>query len=165
MDEQNFGEHFSSSGILDGTGPAANNPVGLLSHFPENNPVQASRPPQASVDSAMMPVYEPLEDPKLDLTPVCAKITVFPAPLLDPAESEVLRTRWNEVQAKFVDEPGFSVKKADALVSEVIARITSILVEEYNSLQGQWHQSNDVSTEELRTVLQHYRSFFNRMVD
>ena len=165
MDGQNFGEHFSSSGILDGTGLAASNPVGLLNPLPESNPQQPSRPPQAAEDSASVPVYETLEDPDLDLTPVRGKITVFPAPLLDPVESEVLRTRWNKIQAKFVDDPRSAVQLADGFVSDVVTRITSILAEEHSSLERRWVSSNDASTEELRVLLQQYRSFFNRLVD
>ena len=84
--------------------------------------------------------------------------------LLDREESEHLRTRWNEIQGKFVDEPRSAVQQADALVSEVIEKITKIFVNEHSSLEGQWNQGNDVSTEDLRKALQHYRSFFNRLV-
>jgi hypothetical protein len=86
------------------------------------------------------------------------------AALLDHQESENLRTRWNEIQGKFVDEPRSAVQEADALVSEVVEKITMMFVNEHSSLESQWNQGNDVSTEELRKALQHYRSFFNRLV-
>jgi hypothetical protein len=35
---------------------------------------------------------------------------------------------------------------------------------EHDTLEGQWKQGNDVSTEDLRKALQHYRSFFKRLV-
>jgi hypothetical protein len=35
---------------------------------------------------------------------------------------------------------------------------------EHSSLEGQWKEGNDVSTEDLRKALQRYRSFFNRLV-
>ena len=84
--------------------------------------------------------------------------------LLDREESEHLRTRWNEIQGKFVDEPRSAVQQADALVTEVIEKITKMFVNEHSSLESQWNQDNDVSTEDLRKALQHYRSFFNRLV-
>ncbi len=84
--------------------------------------------------------------------------------LLDHEESEHLRTRWNEIQGKFVDEPRSAVQQADTLVSEVIEKITQMFANEHSSLEGQWNQGNDVSTEDLRKALQHYRSFFNRLV-
>ena len=86
------------------------------------------------------------------------------AALLDREESEHFRTRWNEIQGKFVDEPRSAVQQADALVSEVIEKITQMFASEHSSLEGQWNQGNDVSTEDLRKALQHYRSFFNRLV-
>lgn len=84
--------------------------------------------------------------------------------LLDREESEHLRTRWNEIQGKFVDEPRSAVQQADTLVSEVIEKITQMFANEHSSLEGQWNQGNDVSTEDLRKALQRYRSFFNRLV-
>jgi len=84
--------------------------------------------------------------------------------LLNREESEHFRTRWNEIQGKFVDEPRAAVQQADALVSEVIAQITAIFANEHSVLEGQWNQGNDVSTEDLRKALQSYRSFFNRLV-
>jgi hypothetical protein len=86
------------------------------------------------------------------------------ASLLNREESELLRTRWNEIQGKFVDEPRAAVQLADGLVSEVIEKITQMFTNEHSSLESQWKQGNDVSTEDLRKALQHYRSFFNRLV-
>jgi len=84
--------------------------------------------------------------------------------LLEREESEHFRTRWNEIQGKFVDEPRSAVQQADGLVTEVIEKITQMFVNEHGSLESQWNQSNDVTTEDLRQALQHYRSFFNRLV-
>jgi Na+/phosphate symporter len=84
--------------------------------------------------------------------------------LLNREESEHFRTRWNEIQGKFVDEPRSAVQQADALVSEVIEQITQMFAKEHSSLEGQWKQGNEVSTEDFRKALQRYRSFFNRLV-
>ncbi len=86
------------------------------------------------------------------------------AALLTHEDSEQLRTRWNEVQGKFVDEPRSAVQQADTLVAEVIDKITAMFVKEHSSLEAQWKEGKDVSTEDLRKALQHYRSFFNRLV-
>lgn len=83
---------------------------------------------------------------------------------LTPAEAEYLRTRWNNIQGKFVDEPGSAVIQADALITEVIEKITQPFADEHTALKSQWRDGNDVSTEDLRQILQHYRSFFNRLV-
>ena len=47
---------------------------------------------------------------------------------------------------------------------KVIEQITHMFDNEHSSLEGQWNQGNDVSTEDLRKALQHYRSFSNRLV-
>jgi hypothetical protein len=86
------------------------------------------------------------------------------AALLNREESEHFRTRWNEIQSKFVDEPRSAVQQADALVSEVVGQITQMLANEHSSLGSQWNQRDDVTTEDLRKALQRYRSFFNRLV-
>jgi hypothetical protein len=86
------------------------------------------------------------------------------APQSDHEESEHFRALWNEVQGQFVDEPHTAVQQADALVSEVIVQITQMFNNEHTSLEGQWKQGNDVSTEDLRKALQHYHAFFNRLV-
>ena len=87
-----------------------------------------------------------------------------PAVLLNHEQSEHFRTRWNEIQGKFVDEPRSAVQQADALVSDVVEQITQMFANEHSSLEAQWNQGNDVSTEDLRKALQRYRSFFNRLV-
>jgi hypothetical protein len=84
--------------------------------------------------------------------------------LFSHEESESFRIRWNEIQAKFVDEPRSSVQQADLLVSEVVEKITQTFTRERNLLESQWNQGNDVTTEDLRKVLQHYRTFFNHLV-
>jgi hypothetical protein len=86
------------------------------------------------------------------------------AALLNSKESEDLRVRWNDIQGRFVDEPRTSVQQADALVTEVVEKIIQMFAEEHDSLESQWNQGTDVSTEDLRMALQHYRSFFNRLV-
>jgi len=63
-----------------------------------------------------------------------------------------------------VDEPRSAVQQADALVSDVIDKITEMFSNEHGSLEEQWKEGKDVSTEDLRQALQHYRSFFNRLV-
>lgn len=84
--------------------------------------------------------------------------------LLDSGDAEKLRARWNEIQAKFVDEPRASVTEADELVSETIQHILQRFHDEISSLEKQWKQGEEVSTEDLRQVLQQYRSFFKNLV-
>ena len=84
--------------------------------------------------------------------------------VLNHEESLHFRTRWNDIQARFVDEPRPAVEQADALVSDVVAQISQMFAAEHNTLESRWNQGNEVSTEDLRQALQHYRAFFNRLV-
>jgi hypothetical protein len=86
------------------------------------------------------------------------------APLLADEDAGGFRSRWNEIQVRFVDEPRGSVQKADGLVAEMMERLTQMFSEERTRLESQWERGDDVSTEDLRMALQRYRSFFERLV-
>lgn len=87
-----------------------------------------------------------------------------PVALLTPEDSQHFRTTWNEVQGKFVDEPRSAVQQADALVSEVIQQLTQMFADKHTSLESQWKEGSEVSTEDLRQAFLRYHSFFNRLV-
>src|SRR5512133_3249393 len=63
--------------------------------------------------------------------------------LINREESDHFRTRWNEIQGKFVDEPRAAVQQADALVSEVIGQLTQMFANEHTSLEGQWKEGKE----------------------
>jgi hypothetical protein len=85
-------------------------------------------------------------------------------PLLDEAESQQLRSRWDAVQTGFVDEPRQAVEQADQLVAEAMKRLAEVFATERNSLEEQWSRGNEVGTEELRVALRRYRAFFDRLL-
>jgi hypothetical protein len=85
-------------------------------------------------------------------------------PLLERGESESFRGRWNEIQAGFVDHPRQVVEQADALVADLMQRLSAQFGEERSRLEGQWDRDEDVSTEDLRVALTRYRSFFERLL-
>jgi hypothetical protein len=85
-------------------------------------------------------------------------------PLFAGNESDDFRRRWTDIQAAFVDEPRQAVEKADSLVAEAIKRLAEIFARERSTLEQQWAQGSDVSTEDLRVALQRYRSFFDRLL-
>jgi hypothetical protein len=74
------------------------------------------------------------------------------------------RTRWEAIQTGFVDQPRAAVEQADALVSQLVARLTEVFTRERSTLEGQWTKGDDVSTEDLRIALTRYRSFFHRLL-
>ena len=85
-------------------------------------------------------------------------------PLLPSDQSERFTSRWQEIQAGFVDEPQQSVEQADALVADLMQRLAAIFSDEREQLEAQWAQGDDVSTEDLRVALMRYRSFFDRLL-
>jgi hypothetical protein len=84
--------------------------------------------------------------------------------LLPTDQNERFTTRWEEIQAGFVDEPQKSVEEADSLVSDLMQRVTNGLSSERERLEKQWAAGDDVSTEDLRVALTRYRTFFDRLL-
>lgn len=95
---------------------------------------------------------------------VAAEPAVEEEPLLGAEEAEVFRSRWQAIQAEFVDDPQDAVHGADALVAEVMQTLATSFSSHKEVLQGQWGRGEEVATEDLRLALQHYRSFFNRLL-
>ncbi len=87
-----------------------------------------------------------------------------PAPLLPQNDVQTLRSQWTDIQAGFVDKPRESVESADALVANVMQRLAESFNSERTRLEKQWSGGGDPSTEDLRLALQHYRSFFDRLL-
>jgi hypothetical protein len=85
--------------------------------------------------------------------------TLFPAD-----QTGVFRTRWNDIQTGFVDEPRDAVKQADGLVAEVIQKLAASFAEERSKLEKQWDTGSNVSTEDLRLAVRRYRSFFDKLL-
>jgi hypothetical protein len=160
-------EQYSTSDFVERTDQDMNNPAVTSDPFAEK-----ALNHEAPIGGAVN-VASPMDEKIVAQAPMGEAITKespidtnagSSTALLNREESEHFRTRWNEIQGKFVDEPRAAVEQADALVSEVIEQITQMFANEHSSLEGQWNQDNDVSTEDLRKALQHYRSFFNRLV-
>ncbi|WP_328419163.1 hypothetical protein [Streptomyces sp. NBC_00443] len=84
--------------------------------------------------------------------------------LLTPEDEEGFRTRWEHVQAKFVDDPRDAVHTADALVADVMQKLATTFADHKQELEGQWNRGEQANTEDLRQALRHYRSFFNRLL-
>jgi hypothetical protein len=100
-------------------------------------------------------------EPRTASTPSAAEPT---APLFSPEEARNFQSRWDTIQVGFVDEPRRVVEQADGLVAEVIQRLAQIFADERAKLEGQVKRGDNVSTEDLRQALRHYRSFFTRLL-
>lgn len=150
MTTEYVSEDLNTPDIVEGTEDDMHNPVdttiadetGASRSIPDKAPEVVSFPHEAAVVTKDEPAVA----------------------LINCEESDHLRTRWHEIQGKFVDEPRSAVQEADALVSEVIEQLTQMFANEHTSLEGQWKQGKEVSTEDLRQALLRYHSFFKRLV-
>lgn len=86
------------------------------------------------------------------------------AALFAPDAAQGFRTRWDAIQASFVDDPRRAVQEADALVAETMQRLADTFAKERAHLEQQFERDTSVSTEDLRVTLRHYRSFFTRLL-
>ena len=84
--------------------------------------------------------------------------------LFADADVSGLRSRWNDVQAAFVDDPKKCVQEADALVAEVVEQLTTGFSAVRSRLEAQWARGEEASTEDLRLSLKRYREFFQRLL-
>jgi hypothetical protein len=172
MSEQYFRHESNDSDTVEESNQDLNRPEDNSDLNPGSTPVDEGLIPDTSLREPIVVVplvdemavqMAPQSETVAHEAPISAKVG-SPAALLDREVSEHFRTRWNEIQSTFVDEPRIAVQQADGLVSEVAEKITQMFAAEHSLLESQWKQGNDVSTEDLRKALQHYRSFFNRLV-
>jgi hypothetical protein len=85
---------------------------------------------------------------------------------LIPSEAAVdFRSRWDAIQASFVDEPRRSVEDADGLVGEVIQEVANTFEAQRTELERHWDSEGISSTEELRVALKRYRNFFEHLLN
>ncbi len=109
------------------------------------------------------------------------KFTIRP---LTAADRSSFAIRWNEVQARFVDDPRGAVTVADSLITDVMqargypigefeqraADISvdhPIVVENYRAAHdiAMRHSTGRASTEDLRQAMVHYRALFQELLD
>ncbi len=103
--------------------------------------------------------------PRMAPRPEPQKAAVQPVtPLFAGEQCRSMRSRWENLQVGFVDEPRHAVEQADQLVSEAIHELATQFASEREKLEKQWHAGSDVSTEDLRLAFQRYRSFFERLL-
>src|SRR5678815_5651654 len=58
--------------------------------------------------------------------------------LFPGADITRLRNQWTEIQSGFVDEPESAVKRAGALVGEVLKNLSDTFTRERGKLESQW---------------------------
>jgi hypothetical protein len=102
---------------------------------------------------------------------------------LDPGAQVRYTAAWEEIQARFLDDPTGAVRDADALVTELIAErgyptgdyeehLASLSVEHARTL-GHYRDAHEISqlsgrgeatTEQLRQAVVHYRTLFSELL-
>jgi len=87
-----------------------------------------------------------------------------PMALFSEPEMGDFRSQWSKLQTGFVDEPRRTVEGADKLVAAMMQRLADGFANERSGLEKQWDSGDNVSTKDLRVVLQRYRSFFDRLL-
>ena len=103
-------------------------------------------------------------EPAATMAPDAGADTATAGPLLAADDAEGFRARWTDVQTGFVDAPRQAVERADELVAEVMQHLARTFADERGRLEGHWDRGDEVSTDELRTAFQRYRSFFERLL-
>jgi hypothetical protein len=86
------------------------------------------------------------------------------SPLFSGDVQRDFRTKWQNIQTGFVDEPRHAVEQADELVAGLMQQLAQSFSDQRAELEKQWEQTDKVSTEDLRLALRRYRSFFERLL-
>lgn len=85
--------------------------------------------------------------------------------LVSREEATEYRTRWEGIQATFIDDPRRAVEQADNLVDRVLNTLMERLTEERDGLARRWDTGGDpVSTEDLRVTLKGYRGLLDQLL-
>ena len=87
--------------------------------------------------------------------------------LPDAAE---FKTRWQEVQFRFVDNPQGSVTEAADVIAQVTAKLEAAIqerqraiAERQRTLRDRWSEGKSTDTESLRETLLMYRAFLDQL--
>ena len=127
--------------------------------------VPVAAQPQPAVDIEPVQAEPSVDsDPMQTEVPRSAEVQPREDESLFAAEPSGLRSRWDDIQAAFVDDPSGCVQKADRLVEEVVEQLTSRFADTRSHLEAQWARGETASTEDLRIALTRYREFFQRLL-
>lgn len=139
-----------------------------------DNSVDPTAPTLSETDDVPV-VPAPVTDTSLTETPAAETPLASPAavdlnePLL--GDTVGLRASWQQAQAGFVDDPRAAVADAAELVEHTAQTLIGALQQRQQQLRTQWDNNGsgaasatDVSdTEQLRHLMQDYRSLFNQL--
>jgi hypothetical protein len=143
-----------------------NRPSQLAPEKPDRDPLEQEHEHPKVAATGAGPAVTPVGVPEAPARPEVATVdtTAAAGPLLASDDAEAFRARWTDVQFGFVNSPRRAVEQGDGLVAELMQHLARTFAEERSRLESQWDQGSDVSTEDLRTAFQRYRSFFERLL-
>lgn len=131
-------------------------PLGIrVERNERTEPVQREEPP-ARREREPSPAAPPAPEGAAEPEP--------PVALLSDRDTQGFRSRWEAIQAGFVDSPRDAVQQADGLVAELMKGLAEGFAQAQSDLEQQWSRGENVSTEDLRQALRRYRSFFDRLL-
>ena len=133
-----------------------------------NERISEDRTVAAGVEPDDVPVQQIDEGLAPEAPPEREEVWALPAEssqLLTSGEVEDFRARWQNLQARFVDDPQGSVDGADELISGVVKKIESALADRRASLAPEGNGDAAPSTEDLRIAMQRYHALFDQLVD
>jgi hypothetical protein len=130
----------------------------------------AAEPGVADLTDAETPL--PAWSPEAETDPVpVAEADPVPAAEAEPTPASPVTSdsaspseRWHEILAMFVDDPRASTELAAGLVDDNIDLLVVSVREQQRSLRSGW-RGDAAGTEEMRTAVQHYRTFASRLED
>lgn len=88
----------------------------------------------------------------------------FVEQVLEDEDCQSLLGQWREAETRFVDDPRGAVEACDALVTDVMDRVTASFQADRLLLERKWAQEEEPSTEDLRATMQRYRALLQRLL-
>jgi len=99
-----------------------------------------------------------------DRPPAAANRGNEPSSFFSPAETQTFRSRWNNIQVRFVDDPAGAIDEANNLVSDAIEHLKQGFSAQRQPPDQTADPNQRDSTEERRLLLRRYRVLVERLV-
>lgn len=81
-----------------------------------------------------------------------------------PETAQGFRTRWREVQLRFVDDPRGAATEAEALLAGVLDALAEALAARKAEVDA-WGTIDNLDTEEMRMAIRRYRDLLDQLLD
>lgn len=123
----------------------------------------AADPPASGPTDTVEPAAAPQPEAQVTERPAGSGQENGPERFIEPDRLEEFRSRWTDVQARFVDDPKGTVEEADHLVAELFQVLAQTFAEGRSRLEEQWSRG-ELNTEDLRQLVHRYRALFDTLL-